>query len=219
LASGSLKGLTFHIVGMPYRFTFDLSRVPRFFFREIARVSLQKGVHKRVSKVTQQMIARFKIQEATGLNLSDAVSLLEDLIDLEVRNIVERKRFMQTKRRALFLPHCSRKYMDGHCKAAFDSSLSSYVCAHCSPDCLINKAVCVAEKKGYDVYIVPGGSCIPTILKNRHYEGAVGVACGEEIKLSGEFLRDTGLAGQAVPLIKNGCSNTVFNIENLAKTL
>jgi hypothetical protein len=204
---------------VPYRFTFDLSRVPKFFFREVARVSLQKGVHKRVSEITQNMITRFRIQEATGLNLSDAVSLLEDLIDLEVRNIVERERFMQTRKRALFLPHCSRKYMDGRCKAVFDSSISSYVCAHCSSDCLVNKAVCVAEKKGYDVYVVPGGSCIPTILKSRHYDGVVGVACGEEIQLSGEYLRDTGLAGQAIPLLKNGCSNTVFNIDSLAKTL
>jgi len=204
---------------MPYRFTFDLSRVPKFFFRELARVSLQKGVHKKVSEITQTMIAKFKIQEATGLNLSDAVSLLEDLIDLEVRNIVERERFMQTRKRALFLPHCSRKYMDGRCKAVFDSNISSYVCAHCSPDCLVNKAVCVAAKKGYDVYVVPGGSCIPTILKNRHYDGVVGVACGEEIQLSGEYLRDTGLAGQAIPLLKNGCSNTVFNLKSLAKTL
>lgn len=218
-ASGNFKGLSFYSLGMPYKFTFDLSRVPRFFFREIARVSLQKGVHRRLSETTRRMITRFKIQEATGLNLSEAVSLLEDLIDLEVRNIVERERFMQTRKRALFLPHCSRKYMDGRCKAVFDSSIPSYVCAHCSPDCLVNKAVCVAQKKGYDVFIVPGGSCIPTILKARRYEGAVGVACGEEIRLSGEFLRDNGLAGQAVPLLKNGCSNTVFNIRNLAKTL
>jgi hypothetical protein len=204
---------------MPYKFTFDLSRVPRFFFKEVARVSLQKGVHKKVGEIAQNMITRFKIQEATGLNLSDAVSLLEDLIDVEVTNIVERERFMQTRKRALFLPHCSRKYMDGRCKAVFDSTISSYVCAHCSPDCLVNKAVCIAEKKGYDVYVVPGGSCIPTILRNRHYDGVVGVACGQEIELSGEYLKASGLAGQAVPLLKNGCSNTVFNLESLAKTL
>jgi len=45
------------------------------------------------------------------------------------------------------------------------------------------------------------------------------VACGEEIKVSGETLQATGVAGQAIPLIKNGCSNTVFNMETLIKTL
>jgi len=204
---------------MPYKFIFDLSRIPRFFFREITRASYQKDMYKKAGKTAQEMIKKFKIQEATGLNLSDAVVLLEDLINLNARNLVERERFVQTKKRALFLPHCSRKYMDNRCKATFEPDIPSYVCAHCSSDCLINKAVAIAKKKGYDTYVVPGGSCVPKILKTKGYEGAVGVACGEETKLSGEVLSSLGVSGQAIPLIKNGCANTVFNIETLLKTL
>ena len=77
----------------------------------------------------------------------------------------------------------------------------------------------MAEQKGYDVYVVPGGSCIPQILKKSHYEGVVGVACGQELKLGGEVLGKASLAGQAIPLIKNGCSNTQFSLQNLEKTL
>ena len=204
---------------MPYKFTFDLSPVPRFFFTEIARISYQKGMHKTLLNTLQDVIKKFKIQEATGLNLSDAVVVIQDLIDVQAVNLIERKKFLQTKKRALFLPHCSRKYMDGRCKAAFDGGIPSYVCAHCSSDCLVNKADCLAKKKGYDVYVLPGGSCVAKILKTAKYEGVVGVACGEEIKLSGELLSETGLAGQAIPLIKNGCSNTVFSIDTLIKTL
>jgi hypothetical protein len=204
---------------MPYKFTFDLSRIPRFFFTEITKASYQKGVHKKVGRTVQKMIKKFRVQEATGLNVSDAVLLLQDLIDMQARNLLEREKFVQTRKRALFLPHCSRKYMDSRCKAVFDSNIPSYICAHCSPDCLINKAVSFAEKKGYDVYILPGGSCVPKILKAKHYEGVVGVACGEEIRMSGEVLKGMGVAGQAVPLIKNGCSNTVFNIETLVDVL
>lgn len=204
---------------MPYKFTFDLSRVPRFFFIEVARVGFQKGVHKRISETVQDMIKKFRIQEITGLNLSDAVSLLQDLIDMQARNLLERERFEQTRKRVLFLPHCSRKYMDNRCKATFDPNIPSYNCAHCSSDCLINRAVLLAERKGYDVYILPGGSCVQKILKNNHYDGVVGVACGEEIRLSGEALTHLGIAGQAVPLIKNGCANTIFNIETLSKIL
>jgi len=204
---------------MPYKFTFDLSRVPRFFFTEIAKLGYQKGVHKRVGRTAQEMIKKFKIQEATGLNLSDAVVLLQDLIEMQAKNLVEREKFVQTKKRALFLPHCSRKYMDSRCKAVFDPNIPSYICAHCSPDCSINKAVSFAEKKGYDVYILPGSSCVPKILKAKHYEGVVGVACGEEIKMGGEALKGMNVAGQAVPLIKNGCANTVFNIETLMTVL
>jgi hypothetical protein len=204
---------------MPYKFTFDLSSISRFFFAEITKASYQKGLHRRIGRTTQQMIRKFKIQEATGLNLSDAVVLLQDLIDIQARNLVERERFAKTKKRALFLPHCSRKFMDGRCDATFDPIVPSYICAHCSPECLVNRAVSIAEKKGYDVYILPGGSCIPKILKTKGYEGAVGVACGEETKLSGEMLEKMGVAGQAIPLIKNGCANTIFTIETLIKTL
>jgi len=204
---------------MPYKFTFDLSPVPRFFFTEIARISLQKGMHKTLFNTLQEVIRKFKIQEATGLNLSDAIVVIQDLVDLQAVNLLERKKFLQTKKRALLLPHCSRKFMDGRCKAVFDAGIPSYICAHCSSDCLVNRADSLAKKKGYDVYVLPGGSCVVKILKSARYEGVVGVACGGEIKLSGELLGETGVAGQSIPLIKNGCSNTVFNMDTLTKTL
>jgi hypothetical protein len=204
---------------MPYKFTFDLSKVPRFFFTEIARVSYQKGMHKTLLKNLQDIITKFRIQEATGLNLSDAVVLLQDFIEVQAVNLLERRRFLQAKKKALFLPHCSRKYMDSRCEAFFDASIPSYTCAHCSDDCLINKADRLAKKKGYDVYILPGSSCIPKILKTNRYEGVVGVACGEEIRMSVGALGSMNVAGQAIPLIKNGCANTAFNMETLASVL
>jgi hypothetical protein len=204
---------------MPYRFTFDLSKVPRFFFAEIARISYEKGMHKSLFDTLQRVIKKFRIQEATGLNLSDAIVLIQDFIDVQAVNLMERKKFLQTKKRALLLPHCSRKYMDGRCKAAFDPSVPSYTCAHCSQDCLVNKADCLAKKKGYDVYVLPGGSCVSKILKASKYEGVVGVACGEEIKISKAILDSSDVTAQAIPLIKNGCANTAFNLETLVKTL
>jgi hypothetical protein len=72
---------------------------------------------------------------------------------------------------------------------------------------------------GYDAYILPGGSCISKILKTKNYEGVVGVACGEEIRLSREILKRMNVTSQTVPLIKNGCANTVFNIETLSSIL
>lgn len=204
---------------MPYKFTFDLSKVPRFFFTELAMISYQKGMHKTILNHTHELILKFKIQEATGLNLADAVVLLEDLIDIQAINLTERKQFLETKKRALFLPHCSRKYMDSRCKAVFEPSIPTYVCAHCSEDCIVNKADQRAKSKGYDVYIVPGGSCIPKILKNCNYEGAVGVACGEEMKMMSHLLPTIDVRGQAIPLIKNGCANTIFNMDSLDKVL
>jgi len=204
---------------MPYKFTFDISKTPHHFFTELAVAGYQKGMHKVFLKTLQDIINKFKIQEATGLNLQDAVVLIQDLIDMQALNLMQRQKFLQTKKRALFLPHCSRKYMDCRCKALFDANLPSYMCAHCSPDCGVNKADRVAKEKGYDVYVLPGASCVPKILKTKQYEGIVGVACGEEVKMSGELLSSMSVAGQSVPLLKNGCANTVFNMETLIKTL
>ncbi len=75
------------------------------------------------------------------------------------------------------------------------------------------------EERGYDVYVLPGGSCIQQVLKKGGYEAVVGVACGEEIKLAEGLLERTGLPGQNVPLAKNGCVNTWFNIQALKKVL
>jgi uncharacterized protein len=204
---------------MPYKFTFDLSKVPRFFFTEVAKVSYSKGMHKTFLNTLQELIKKFRIQEATGLNLSDAVVLIQDLIDLQAVNLMKRGKFLEAKKKALFLPHCSRKYMDSRCKAVFDATIPSYTCSHCSEDCLVNNADCLAKKKGYDVYVLPGASCIPKILETNQYEGVIGVACGEEIKLANDVLSGIGVAGQAIPLIKNGCANTAFNMETLVKTL
>jgi hypothetical protein len=204
---------------MPYKFTFDLSNVPRFFFTEIAVISYQKGMHKSFLKTLNDLILKFKIQEATGLNLSDAVALLQDLIDLQAINSLERGRFLQTKKRALFLPHCSRKFMDGRCKATFNPDIPCYTCVHCSDDCMVNKADQYARRKGYDVFLLPGGSCIPKIIKNSRYEGIVGVACGEEMKIMGPLINGMNITGQGIPLLKNGCACTVFNMETLRKVL
>lgn len=204
---------------MPYKFIFDLSKVPHFFFNEIARIGYQKSMHKTVLRTLELVIRKFKIQEATGLNLSDALLLVRDFIAMQTRNLLEREKFVQTKKRALFLPHCSRKYMDNRCKATFDSSIPTYVCEHCSPDCLINRANLFAKKKGYDVYVLSGSSCVPRILKSKGYAGIIGVACGEEIKMGEKLLKSMSVSGQAIPLIKNGCANTVFNVETLIRTL
>jgi hypothetical protein len=204
---------------MPYKFTFDLSKVPKFFFTELTTASYQTGMHTTVLKTSMNIIKKFKIEETTGLNINDAIVLLNDLIDMQAENVIERNRFLESKKRALLLPHCARKYLDSRCKAVFDTNIPSYVCSHCSEDCIVNQADKIAKEKDYDVFVLSGGSCIPKILNNTKYEGAIGVACGEEVKMLRPLLNNMNIAGQAIPLLKNGCANTAFSIETLVKTL
>lgn len=204
---------------MPYGFSFDLTHISKSFFRELARVAQERKLHKKFGVKARYLAEKFRLQEITGLDVANALQLVEDLIDVHMRNVSERRKFVKTRKRALFLPHCARKYMDSRCQARFNPELPSYKCAHCSSDCLVNQAATLGESKGYDVYILPGGSCVPEILKKNRYEGVVGVACSQELKLGGEYLKLMGLAGQAVPLLKNGCAATTFSIKNLEKTL
>jgi hypothetical protein len=202
---------------MAYKFTFDLSQFSQSFFRDIASFSERKGVHRRLGKTARQIVKKFRVHEMTGLPLSDAFMVIEDLMDSYVRNVAQREVFLKTKKRALLLPHCSRKFMDSRCHANFNNETSSYECASCSSDCQVNKATRLAKKKGYDVYVIPGGSCVKKFAGK--YEGVVGVACCEEIKLATEFLKSINMPLQSVPLTKNGCSQTKFSMETLERVL
>jgi hypothetical protein len=173
----------------------------------------------KAGETMRSLVKKLRIREMTGLDLAAVITLVQDFVEIETGNMAERERFLLTKRRTLFLPHCSRKFMDGRCKATFDARVPSYVCGQCSPDCLVNRASKIAKAKGYDVYILPGGSCIPKILKENPCEGVIGVGCALEVKLGGDALRRLGLPGQGVPLIKNGCANTVFNFDTFVSRL
>jgi hypothetical protein len=204
---------------MPYKFNFDLSNVPKQFFEDLIKASYKRNLHRRLAGSARTLVKKFKLEEITGLTFSDAISLVEDLIEIYSLNLLYKDKMKNKNKKALFLPHCARKYMDSRCKAIFDSSLSTYICQSCSEDCLINVATRLGKSKGYDVYVVPGGSCIPGIVRRGGYEAVVGVACGMELKLAAELIRNFNIPGQAVPLTKNGCAHTKFDLEELEKIL
>ncbi|UCE95372.1 MAG: DUF116 domain-containing protein [Candidatus Bathyarchaeota archaeon] len=204
---------------MPYKFSFDLSRIPKTFFRELASITSEKSLHRKLGGRARYLAEKFRIQEITGLEVSDALMLVEDLVDIYVRNLSETQKFHKTKKRALLLPHCARKYMDHHCQANFNPEIPSYSCGHCSEDCLVRRATKLANENGIDVFVLAGSSCVPQILKKNGYEGIIGVACSHELKIGGDFMQYLGLTGQAIPLTKNGCANTRFSLETLKKIM
>ena len=202
---------------MSYKFNFNLSELSQSFFREIAKFSYNKNIHRNMGKTARYLVEKFKVNKIIGIPVSDAITLVEDMIDTYTLNLSMREDFEKTERRALLLPHCSRKHMDNKCQAYFDTEMSSYRCMGCSDDCLINIATKIAKKKGYDVYVLPGGSCIRKIIKG--YDGVVGVACTEEICLTKKLLKLTEIKAQSVPLLKNGCADTMFNMETLKEII
>jgi len=202
---------------MPYDFSFDLSSMPSTFFAELATIASENSLRRRLEMRTRHMAQN--LTKITGMEMPHTLRLVEDLVDVYSQNFSERRRFEETKNRALLLPHCARKYMDSRCKAAFNPEIPSYTCNKCSEGCLINEATRQAMGRGYNVYVLPGGSCVNSILRKNRYEGILGVACAQEARLVTEGLRRMGFAGQAIPLTKNGCANTDFNVEFLTKML
>jgi hypothetical protein len=77
----------------------------------------------------------------------------------------------------------------------------------------------LAKKENYDVYILPGASCIKKIFQKNNYEGAIGVACTNELQLASNLLEQYNIQIQGIPLIKNGCSGTQFNFDTLGELI
>jgi hypothetical protein len=84
---------------------------------------------------------------------------------------------------------------------------------------MINQATKLAKKENYDVYVLSGASVIRNIFQKNAYEGVVGVACTEELKLAAKLLEHYNISGQAIPLMKNGCSGTRFCFETLKRII
>jgi len=204
---------------LSYNFTFDLSKLSQALFKDIAEFSEKGEVPKKIGEMARNLVKRFNVDRITGLPVGDSITVIEDIIDINLKNSYYRESFLKTSKRALFMPHCCRKFMDARCKADFDLETASYMCNHCSEDCLINQGTKLGKKEGYDVYILPGGSCIRKIIKKNKYEGIIGIACTDELKLADGILGEFDISLQGIPLLKNGCSGTRFNFETLQKII
>ena len=166
---------------MGYNFTFDLSKLTQKLFKEIAEFSEKEKVAVRIGDTAIKLVKKFNVDKITGMSVCDSITVIEDLITANIKNSLHKKHFLKTNKRVLFLPHCCRKYMNSRCKADFIPETSSYLCKHCSNDCQVNKATKLAKKENYDVYVLPGSSCIKKIFQKNSYDGVIGVACTEEI--------------------------------------
>jgi hypothetical protein len=204
---------------LPYSFIYDLTRLSQGVVKQILESAYKAKLHKLLGGNAKKLVKTFRIDEATGLNLDDAITLVEDLVEVHVTNVLQRKEFEKAKRKALLLPHCARSSMDRRCMADFDPSVPTFVCRACRDNCLINKATKLGKAKGYDVFVVPGGACAEKILKDGKYEGVVGVACGMELKMGLGSLKKLAIPGQGVILTKNGCVDTHLDLCSLASIL
>ncbi len=204
---------------MAYSFNYDLTKLPRDFFKDIAKVVDKRKLHRKLGAFSKSTVRKFRVDKLLGIQLEDAISIVEDLVDLQIKNLVHEEEFKKANEKILLVPHCCRKYMDWRCKADFDPDVSSYFCNHCSPDCLANQATELGKENGYKVFILPGGSGMKKIFGRMNCDAVSGIACPEEIKLGLSVAESEGLAVRGIPLTKNGCANTQFNLGSLKEAL
>lgn len=204
---------------MAYSFNYDLTKLPRGFFKDVATLVAKRELHKKFGAFSRQSVRKFRVDKLLGIQLEDAISIVEDLVDLQIKNLIHEEGFKKAKDKVLFVPHCCRKYMDWQCKADFYPELSSYSCNHCSSDCCAHQATELGQAKGYTVFILPGGSCIRKIFDRMKCDAVSGIACPEEIKLGLTVAESRGMAVRGIPLTRNGCANTQFNLESLKEAL
>ena len=89
---------------MPHKFTFDISKAPQHFFIELASIANQMGLQKVFSKTLKILIRKFRIQDVSGLDIQDAVVLIQNLLEMQTLNLIQKQQFQQTKKSGYSFP-------------------------------------------------------------------------------------------------------------------
>jgi len=152
----------------------------------------------------------------SALTLIGSDSSVADDAYITLKNSLDREGFRKTKytERALFLPQCLRNAEK--CKGKM--SEVGYVCAECG-NCQILSIKKEAEKLGYNVYIVPGGSMVVNIIKNNGFKAVAGVGCKFELCEAIEKIGSTIIWAQGVPLLRDGCKDTEVDAKKVIEMI
>ena len=82
-----------------------MTRLSQSVIKQILESAYKARLHRLLGTNAKKLVKAFKIDEATGLNLADAITLIDDLVDVQVANALNRKGFEKAKRKALLLAH------------------------------------------------------------------------------------------------------------------
>ncbi|KPU63425.1 hypothetical protein EP1X_03545 [Thermococcus sp. EP1] len=156
-----------------------------------------------------------------ALSLISEDEELTDQIYVEIKNKAHKEEFIKVpvEKRAIFIPQCLRNVKE--CPAEFGEY--GWECTKCGK-CPIGEIIEHAEKIGYKhIYIVPGGSLVKKVLKEKVPRGeikaALGIACWPELAEANEKLSILKIPLQAVPLLRAGCINTLVDVERVKEAM
>lgn len=173
----------------------------------------------KLASVGADLSTRNAVKAALSLISEDEE--LTDQIYVEIKNKAYKEDFAKVpvEKRAVFIPQCLRNVKE--CPAGFGEY--GWECTKCGK-CAIGEIVEHGEKLGYrQFYVVPGGSLVKKILKEKVPKGeikaALGIACWPELAEASEKLSMLKIPLQAVPLLRAGCINTLVDVERVKEAL
>lgn len=117
-------------------------------------------------------------------------------------------------RRLLMLPKCLSRH--GHCPGTIDTV--GLNCAGCGA-CEIMGLKEQAEGLGYHVIVAEGTSSVISKVLAGEADAVLGVACLDSLEKSFERIADLGIPHQALPLLTDGCVDTIAEVDLLRETL
>ncbi|TRO60386.1 DUF116 domain-containing protein [[Eubacterium] cellulosolvens] len=124
---------------------------------------------------------------------------------IEAKNNSGRERFKNIRHsdRILLLPQCLRSR---DCTAKLGEL--GYECNNCGK-CKIGPFIGEARSFGYEkIFIISGGSIVPKIFAKFRPKASLGVGCFKELVMGSFVCEKFGIAGQGLPLLKDGCLET-----------
>lgn len=139
--------------------------------------------------------------------------LLVDEILVEIQNAVNLNKFKkQTERKIILLPQCLRS---SACRARCDS-LYGFICTKCG-HCDAGRIMSEADKRGFQVFIIPGGSFVKKIFQECRPTSCIGVAC--PVELSESMQKTSVIPSQGVYLLTDGCFETKVDVYDVVEKM
>jgi hypothetical protein len=171
-------------------------------------------VVKKIAKTKISSVALQKLEHvATKVGVEEN-ELLQLYVETKNRSMTESFASTPYNERILLLPQCLRAK---DCPAEIGKY--GYECQQCGR-CSIAKIIQITKDLGYKgAFILPGGSLAKKILIDLKPKASLGVACSKELVLGSFLCEKMGVIGQGFGLLRDGCINTLVDVNGLNEVL
>ncbi|MCD6405523.1 MAG: DUF116 domain-containing protein [Planctomycetes bacterium] len=112
------------------------------------------------------------------------------------------------ERRVLLLPQCLRDV--DRCQGELDEF--GLLCAQCG-SCPVGGLQAEAEALGYVVLVAEGTTIVTTLLDQGKVDTVIGLSCLSVLERAFPHMAADAIPGIAIPLLRDGCIDTVVDVE------